>query len=302
MDRFEEMRTFITVVKKGSLTAAADKLDIAKSAISRRLAELEERLGVQLLNRTTRKLSLTESGQQYYQHCLHILNDLEEAELAVSSEHAQLKGTIRIAAPLSFGIKHLSTVMNKFLLQHKALILDMDLNDSEVNIIDEGVDLAIRIGQLSDSSYKARCLAPIRRIICASPAYLREYGTPKAANDLKHHIKLSYSNISDGQLWQFIEPDGSHVTVHAEHRMKANNGDVLLKAAIDGLGIITIPTFISYEAVKQGLLIPILTQYNLPEIALYAVYPDQRFLPRRVRIFIDYLIEQFGDKPYWDDL
>jgi len=302
MDRFEEMRTFITVVKQGSLTAAADKLDIAKSAISRRLADLEERLGVQLLNRTTRKINLTESGQQYYQHCLHILTDLEEAELSVSSEHAQLKGTIRIAAPLSFGVKHLSPLMNQFLLQHQGLTLDLDFNDSMVNIIEEGVDLALRIGQLADSSYKARRLAPIKRIICASPEYLEEHGTPETAADLKHHLKLSYSNVSDAQLWQFTEPDGSQTTIHAEYRMKANNGDMLLKAAIDGLGITTMPTFISYKAIQQGLLIPILTDYQLSEIALYAVYPDQRHLPQRVRVFIDYLAEQFGNKPYWDNI
>lgn len=301
MDRFEEIRTFVAVVKNGSLTSAADKLNIAKSAISRRLADLEDRLGVQLLNRTTRRIYLTESGQQYYQHCLHILTDLEEADLSISDEQAQLKGTIRIAAPLSFGIKHLSPVMNNFLKEHKYLNLDLDLNDSMVNLLEEGVDLAIRIGQLADSSHKARYLAPVKKIICASPEYLKQYGTPIKAKDLNHHVCLSYSNVSDAQLWQFIEPDGSHVTIHAAHRMRANNGDVLLNAAIDGLGIVFMPSFIGYEAIKQGLLIPILCDYQLGEVAVYAVYPDQRYLPRRVRLFIDYLTEQFGDSPYWDN-
>ncbi|MFK5892629.1 MAG: LysR family transcriptional regulator [Pseudomonadota bacterium] len=300
MDRFEEMKTFISVVKNGSLTAAADKLDIAKSAISRRITDLEKRLDVQLLNRTTRRINLTESGQQYYQYCEHILADLEEAEQAVSSEHAQLKGTICIAAPLSFGIKHLAPIMNDFLKEHHHLKLDLNLNDRMVNLLEEGVDLAIRIGQLDDSSHKARRLAPIRNIVCASPEYLRIHGTPQKLQDLTEHHCLSYSNITEGQLWQFSESDGASITVRIPHRMRANNGDVLLKGAIDGLGIIAVPTFISYEAVNQGLLIPILSNYKLAEMAVYAVYPNQRHLPIRVRLFIDYLTKRFGNSPYWD--
>ncbi|MCU7799302.1 MAG: LysR family transcriptional regulator [gamma proteobacterium symbiont of Lucinoma myriamae] len=300
MDRFEEMKTFVTVVSKGSLSGAADKLDIAKSAISRRLAELEQRLDVQLINRTTRRLNLTESGVKFYQYCQHILADVAEAEQVISSEDAQLKGSIRIVAPLSFGIKHLSPVMNDFLKEHPALQLDMNLNDRMVNLIEEGVDLAIRIGNLEDSSYKARKLAPVKALVCASPDYLQEYGTPKIPGDLKYHNGLTYSNVSEGKLWQFVEPNGKLVSVAVPHRMRANNGDMLLQAAIDGLGIIFSPDFICYEAIKQGKLIPVLSEYVLSEVSLYAVYPDQRHLPQRVRLFIDYLVRRFGDKPYWN--
>ncbi|MFK5984898.1 MAG: LysR family transcriptional regulator [Pseudomonadota bacterium] len=300
MDRFEEMRTFVTVVKQGSLSAAANKLDIANSAISRRLVDLEQRLGVQLLNRTTRRINITESGQQFYRYCQRILADLKEAEQLVSSEQAQLQGTIRLAAPLSFGIKHLAPVLDDFLKLHKSLNLEIDLNDRLLNLMDEEVDLAIRIGQLDDSSYKARRLAPVKRVICASPDYLEKNGTPKKIEDLKKHISLNYSNISESESWQFFAADGVKQSIQVPHRIRANNGDFLLKGAIDGLGIIATPSFISYEAIKQGKLIAILKDYKLPQIAIYAIYPEQRHLPKRVRLLIDYLVEKFGDSPYWD--
>lgn len=300
MDRFEEMHTFVRVVEAGSLSAAADRLDIAKSAVSRRLAELEARLGVQLLNRTTRRINLTDSGRQFYQRCQRILADLDETEQQVSSEHAELRGTIRIAAPLSFGITHLAPVLDDFLTEHGEVSLDLDLNDRLVNLMDEAVDLAIRIGRLEDSSLVARRLAPARLVVCASPGYLRQHGEPRHPNELVHHQGLTYSYISEGQLWQFIQPDGSPLSVRVPYRMRANNGDVLLRAAIDGLGILATTTFIAYDAINQGLLKPILCDYTLKEANVYAIYPAQRHLPRRVRLLIDYLVSRFGDTPYWD--
>jgi DNA-binding transcriptional LysR family regulator len=173
MDRFEEMQTFVRVVETGSLSNAAERMDIVKSAVSRRLAELESRLGVQLLKRTTRRLHLTDSGKQFYQRCLHILADLDETEQLVSTEHNNLRGTIRVAAPLSFGLQHLSPLLDSFLKQHNELNLDLDLNDRIINLMDEGFDLGIRIGQLEDSSLKAKRLAPSKQILCASPEYLK---------------------------------------------------------------------------------------------------------------------------------
>ncbi|TNF37219.1 MAG: LysR family transcriptional regulator, partial [Gammaproteobacteria bacterium] len=243
MDRFEEMQTFVRVVDAGSLSAAADRLDIAKSAVSRRLAELESRLGVQLLNRTTRRINLTDSGRQYYQRCVRLLAELEETEQLISTDHAALSGTIRIAAPLSFGILHLSPVLDEFLLLHPDLKLDLDLDDRRVNLMDEGVDLGIRIGKLEDSSLMARRLAPARRSVCASPDYLRRHGEPLHPHELQHHLGLSYSNIPEGQLWQFIDSEGRLISVRVPFRMRANNGDVLLKAAIDGLGILATVNF-----------------------------------------------------------
>lgn len=300
MNPFEEMRTFVRVVETGSLSAASERMEIAKSAVSRRLSELESRLGVQLLNRTTRRINLTESGRQYYSHCQRILTDLEESEQLISSVHTELRGTIRIAAPLSFGITHLSPVLDDFLVEHPELTLDLNLNDRMVNLMDEGVDLGIRIGQLDDSSFIARRLAPAKTFLCASPKYLQQHGEPRHPEDLKQHRGLSYSNVSENQLWQFTKPDGNSISVRIPHRMRANNGDVLLKAAIDHLGVLATTTFIAHQAVESGLLKPILCDYRLKEFSVYAIYPTQRHLPTRIRSLIDYLVKRFGDEPYWD--
>lgn len=302
MDRFEEMRTFVRVVEAGSLSAAADRLNIAKSAVSRRLSDLENRLGVQLLNRTTRRLNLTDSGSLFYQRCQRILADLDETEHFVSSEHTKLRGTIRIAAPLSFGIQHLSPVLDDFLKEHPELSLDLDLNDRTVNLMDEAVDLGIRIGKLQDSSMMARKLAQTKQIFCASPEYLERYGEPQTPEDLKNHFGLSYSNVSEGQLWLFTNEVGRSYSVHVPFRMRANNGDVLLKAALDGLGVVATVSFICYREIEQGLLRQILCDYKTEEVGIYAIYPSQRHLPGRVRLLIDYLVERFGEEPYWDRL
>lgn len=300
MDRFEEMRTFIRVVEAGSMSAAADRLGIAKSAVSRRLSDLESRLGVQLLNRTTRRLNLTDSGSLFYQRCQRILADLDESEHFVLSEHTRLRGTIRIAAPLSFGIQHLSPVLDDFLKEHAELSLDLELNDRTVNLMDEGVDLGIRIGKLQDSTMMARKLSHTKLIYCASPAYLERHGEPQIPEDLKNHCGLSYSNVSEGQLWQFTNEKGQAYSVHVPFRMRANNGDVLLKAALDGLGVVATTSFICYREVEQGLLRQILSNYKSDEMGIYAIYPSQQHLPGRVRLLIDYLAARFGEEPYWE--
>jgi DNA-binding transcriptional LysR family regulator len=288
MDKFEEMKTFVTVINKGSLSAAAEYLRVANSAISRRLSDLEARLGVGLLKRTTRRLHLTDAGQQFYQHCQQILANLEEAEEAVSSEQLQLKGTIRMAVPLSFGIKHLTPILNAFLKTHEGLSLELELSDQMVNLMAEGMDMAIRIGQLEDSSYKARLLAPVRTVYCASPAYLQQHGKPETPEALNQHNVLQYSLVAKRSLWQ-----------EQSCRLRANNGDVLLQAAIDGLGIVNLPDFLAYDAIKRGELNTMLEAYEKTDIAIYAIYPVQRFLPQRVRLLIDYLADSFGQEPGW---
>jgi DNA-binding transcriptional LysR family regulator len=300
MDKFIEIQTFVHVVETGSLSAAADRMDIAKSAISRRLAELEGRLGVQLLKRTTRSIKLTESGRRFHQSCLRILADMKESELAVATEHATLSGTIRIAAPLSFGVHHLSPVLNTFQKTHPQLSLDLSLDDSQINLLEAGFDLGLRIGKLDDSSLIARRLAPIRRITLASPDYLREHGEPQSPEELKQHTGLTYTNMPEAQLWQFTRPDGSVVSVRVPGHLKANNGEFLLNAAIDGLGVLVSTTFIACNAIEQGLLKPILCEFEPRPVSLYAIYPSQRHLPRRVRTLIDFLAERFSENPYWD--
>ena len=300
MDRFDDMQTFVRVVEAGSFTGAAERLKRAKSAVSRRVSELEERLGVRLFNRTTRRLSLTETGRAFYAHCVSILADLEEAELAVSAEYASLRGALRVAAPMSFGLLHLTPAINEFLRDHNELNLELDLNDRFVDLVEEGFDVAIRLGKLADSSLIARRLAPIRRITCANPIYLNRYGIPETPADLTHHVGLSYSNLPESVHWQYQSADGAARAVKVPIRMRANNGDVLLAAAIAGLGIIALPTFLVFDAIEQGKLQPVLSDYTLPQEAAYAVYPPGRHLSHRVRVFVNFLVERFGDKPYWE--
>jgi DNA-binding transcriptional LysR family regulator len=301
MGRFTELETFVRVVESGSFTHAAERLGVAKSVVSRRLSELEERLRVRLLNRTTRRLSLTDGGQQLYERALRLLIDLEEAEQTLAAGHDALRGRIRVAAPLSFGLQHLTAAVDDFLRAHPELILDLDLDDREVNLVEDGFDLALRIGHLDDSTLVARRFAPIRMITCASPDYLRLHGTPLQPEDLAAHHGLVYTNISEGQLWKFHDREGKARTVRVPARLHANNGEVLLSAAIRGLGVVVSPTFIAYRAIESGELKPILTDFTLPLSAAYAVYPSHRHLSRRVRVFIDALAERFGDTPYWDE-
>ncbi|MFW2374664.1 MAG: LysR family transcriptional regulator, partial [Gammaproteobacteria bacterium] len=298
MDRFEEIHTFIRVVDNGSLSAAADKLNLAKSAVSRRLSELESRLGVQLLQRTTRRINLTDAGQRFYQRCSQILADLEDSEREASTEQSQLCGTVRIAAPLSFGIQHLSPLLDQFLIQHSELNLDLKLTDRVINLMEEGVDLGIRIGRLKDSSFQARKLSSCQQLICASPSYLKQYGTPQTMDDLVHHHGLVYSNIPEAQLWTYRHQDGRSGSVRVPSRLRADNGDVLLQAAIDGLGILPTVSFIAYRAIKQGLLVPILQAYSREDLGIYAIYPAQRHLPLRIRTLIDFLVTEYGSQPY----
>lgn len=302
MDRFEEMRTFVRVVDTGSFIEAARRMNSARSAVSRRVAELEARLGVQLLKRTTRRVSLTEAGQLFYRRCQRILAELEDSERAVASEHHEIQGLIRIATPLSFGQRHLSPLLDEFLQQHPGLRVDINLNDSMINLMAEEMDLGIRIGKLEDSSMVARRLAPVNLLVCASPAYLEEHGEPETPEALTRHWGLDYSNIPEGQMWQFTDQNGSTTAVKIPYRMRANNGDVLLNAAIDGLGIIISPSFIAHEAIARQQLVPILCDYDVGNANIYAIYPAQRHLPRRVRALIDFLAERFGVNPAWNRL
>lgn len=299
MDRYAEMQTFVRVAETGSLTATAERMNIAKSAVSRRLADLELRLGVQLLHRTTRRISLTDSGRRYYQQAQRLLAELEEVEQSVASEQANLRGLLRIAAPLTFGIKHLSPLLDQFMLQHPDVHLELNLDDRTVNLLEEGLDLAIRIGMLADSSLMARRLTTVRHIICASPAYLAEHGEPMQPDDLKHHTALNYSNMPESQLWQFHLPDDKTLSVRPPVRLRANNGDVLLQAAIDGLGVLVSPDFICHHAINQGLLRPVMSNYPQADMHVYVIYPAQRHLPQRVRALIDFLVMQFAESPAW---
>lgn len=300
MDKFEDIQAFIAVVDAGSFTAAAERLGAAKSAVSRRISALEERLGVQLLRRTTRALNLTETGRSFYEHGARILADLEEAEAAVQQEHGELRGTLRFALPLSFGVRHMCGPIATFSKRHPKVRFDLDLNDRRIDLIEDNFDIALRIGHLSDSSLIARRLFDVRMVVCASAHYLNVHGTPETPEDLLDHQCLVYSNLADPDHWSYRDRDGNKGTVKINVAMSASSGDFLCNAAAHGMGLAIQPSFIAAESIRRGTLVPILRDYSWPVSPAYAVYPPTRHLSYRVRAFIDFLVERFAGQPQWD--
>lgn len=299
MNQFEDMQTFVRVVEAGSITKAAEQMDTVKSAVSRRLSELEKRLGITLLTRTTRTQILTDSGQSYYQQCLRIIDDVAEVESGVKNEHCALAGKIKIAAPLSFGLTHLSQALRKFNEINPEIYFDVDFNDRKVDLIEEGFDLAVRIGKLEDSSLIAKRIMSGKGVLCASPAYLKQYGTPEKPDDLlQGHVKLHYSSSSE--IWSFTNKADKVSKIKVPSVITANNGDFLCQAAVDGKGLLFTPDFICYKAIKMKQLVPLLCDHVIDnEIVGYAIYPQNRHLSKRVRSLVDYLAQYFGDVPYW---
>jgi DNA-binding transcriptional LysR family regulator len=300
MDRFENMKTFIRVVEAGTISAAADRLGVAKSAVSRRLKELEEHLGVELFHRTTRRMNLTDTGRAFYHQSVRILEDVLEAELATSQAHGTLKGSLKIALPSSFGLMHMGPAINEFLKAHPQIEFDLDFNDREVDLIQEGFDLAIRIANLPDSSLIARRLAPIQNVICASTSYLEQMGEPRTPGELLDHRCLVYSLLSDYEYWNLTDIEGEETRTKIHPYLKASTGEFLRDAAAEGMGIIMVPSFIAYKEIESGALVPILEDYNPPQIDAYAIYPQTRHLSHRVRAFVDFLVKRFEGTPYWD--
>ena len=300
MDRFDAMDKFIRVVEAGTISGAAERLGIAKSAVSRRLRELEEHLGVELFHRTTRKLTLTESGRMYYHQAVRILDDVREAELATSQAHGQLRGSLKVALPMSFGLLHLGPAINEFIQQHPQIEFELDFNDRAVDLIQEGFDLAIRIARLPDSSLIARRLATMEAVLCASPAYLEQHGTPTRPEDLVRHQCLVYSLIRNYEVWHFHDADGKLHTAKIHSYIKATNGEYLRDAAVSGLGISLVPSFIAYRDIERGALVALLNGFRPPQLEIHALYPPTRHLSHRVRAFVDFLVQRFAGTPYWD--
>ncbi len=300
MDRFENMQNFICVVEVGSISGAADRLGVAKSAVSRRLKELEEHLGVELFHRTTRRMKQTDTGRAFYHQCVRILDDILEAELATSQAHSTLKGGLKIALPSSFGLMHMGPAINEFLQAHPQIEFDLDFNDREVDLIEEGFDLAIRIANLPDSSLIARRLAPIQSIMCASPSYLKKMGTPKTPSELIEHQCLVYSLLHDYECWYLTDIKGKEIRVQIRPYLKASTGEFIRDAAVAGQGIILVPSFIAYKEIEHGELIQVLKEYKPLQIGAYAIYPPTRHLSQRVRTFVDFLVKRFEGTPSWD--
>jgi len=298
-DRFEEMRVFAAVVEAGGFTAAAARLGMSKAAVSRHVAELEERLGVRLLHRTTRRLSTTAEGELFHARCRELLDRLEEAEAELGSGSTTAQGVARINVPLSFGLMHLAPLWPRLLERHPGLELDVSLSDRVVDLVDEGYDLAVRIGQLPASSLVSRRLASTRLVACAAPAYLAAHGAPARPAELARHAVIGYSLFASGDTWSFSGPAGEE-SVKVQPRMRTNNGDTCRAAALAGQGIILQPSFMVGADLAEGRLVELMPGWRSIALGIYAVYPSRKFLAPKVRVIIDFLVEAFADPPWRD--
>ncbi len=300
MDKFAALKAYACVVEEGGFAAAARAMGQSRSAINRQVIALEDQLGVQLLNRTTRQVSTTAGGAAFYDRAKTILSALEEAEVDVTRAQAEASGLLRINAPMSFGTMHLGPAMADFMAMHPKLRLELHLNDRIVDIIEEGYDLAIRIAEpREDTTLVDFRICDIRRVICASPGFLAAHGRPEHPNALKTRPCLHYGNLSSGKLWRLQGPGGS-VGVHVNPILCSNNGEVLRDAAVNGLGIALLPTFIAGQELQAGRLVTLLNDFTLPNLMLTAIYPPTRYLSAKVRHFTDFLIARFEGRPYWD--
>ncbi|MEM7303161.1 MAG: LysR family transcriptional regulator [Pseudomonadota bacterium] len=301
MDPLEGVSTFVTVVDAQSFSGAAKTLRRSKAAVSLQIKKLEERLGVRLLNRTTRRLSLTNEGRSYVEHCRRILEEANEAEELLNSTKAAPKGLLRINAPMSFGIQHLGDAVADFMLRNPEVEVDLVLNDQVVDLLENGFDMAIRIANLPDSSLVARRLAPCRRIVAATPEYWNRHGRPSHPNDLKSHNVLLYDYLEERDAWMFKGNDGRQFKVQLTGNLRANNGDVMVAAVRKGLGVDMMPTFFCCDDLRNGRLEVVLQDFENDPISVYAVYPHRRHLSTKVRVFVDFLADRFKGRPYWDD-
>lgn len=300
MARLDEIMSFVDIVEAGSLSAASRRSGLALSAVSRRLKDLEARLGTTLLQRTTRTQRLTEEGQAFYQRCRQILDDLDAAEALMSDRTGGLTGRIRMTAPTSFAVHYLSDVITSFLQANPEISIDLDLSDRRIDLLEEGFDLAIRIGALADSTLIAKRLTRIRHVPCASPSLLGRLGHPERPEDLARFPALTYRSRAGRARWRFRRPDGSRGTVTPDARLWASNGDMLCKQAVAGLGVIVEPTFIAAPYLLDGRLVPLFADHAWSEDAAFAVYPRAEILPHRVRAIIDHLAEALTMDPPWD--
>ncbi len=302
MDRLSAMEMFAKVVAEKSFSGAARQLGVSKSVVSKAVAELEDRLGAQLLNRTTRQMSLTDVGQAYYERCLSILENVDEAEQLASAQAHAPKGLLRMTAPVTFSIAHLGGPVSHFLADNPDVTIELALNDRLIDIVEEGFDLAIRISRrLRDSNLIAVRLCSSRAVCTASPDYLKRHGEPQHPRDLLQHQCLRYSNLGPAQEWTFIDPGSRQpLQVAVSGRIITNNGEVLREAAVGGEGITYGPSFIASADIRAGRLVPILKAYVAAPFGIYAVYPPNRHISAKVRRLVDHLKIVWGDAPAWE--
>ncbi|MGF1540370.1 MAG: LysR family transcriptional regulator [Pleurocapsa sp.] len=296
MDKLESMRAFTQVVEAGGFAAAARKMDLSRSAVNKLVINLEDKLGVQLLYRTTRQVTPTDTGRAFYERCVNILSEIEEAEREISQQQTTPQGNLKINAPMSFGIICLGSIIADFMALYRELKIQLTLEDRFVDVVAEGYDIVIRIAQPQDSpSAIARQIARCDRVVCAAPSYLERQGIPQHPRELKDHSCLHYGYLATGKQWQFLK-DNQEYEVSIAGVLCSNNGEVLRDAAIGGLGIVTLPTFMIKQELQQRTLQPILSDYHLPELSLCAIYPVNRHLSLKVRLFIEFLASALSNQ------
>ena len=290
----DDREVFFSVVEAKGFGAAAKRLETTPASVSRRVKALEQRLGVRLLQRTTRKLSLTDAGERYFREGRRLLEELDDLEQALTAAAREPEGELRIVAPMSFGQRRLAPLVARFALLHNKLRISLILDDRETDLIDVAADLAIRIGYTADSSMIARAIAPVPRHACASPEYLERRGYPESPEGLLHHDCLHYNLISEREEWTFLGTDGER-TVAIKGRFCSNNGDVLAEAAMQGLGIALLPDFIVEEGLADGRLVKLLEGYQRAPLTLFALYPSRQHVPAKTRKFLEYLLDHLGE-------
>lgn len=295
----DALRTFVAIATLGSFAQAAEKHGVSRAIASKRVADLEAELGVKLINRTTRSLSLTEAGRKLLTAAGSIFDMLENTVEDIRSVAATPRGVLRVNAPMSFGVRHLGGMVDIFLQENPEVAIELTLDDRVVNLVEDGFDVAIRIRALADSSLTARRLATARMVLCAAPAYLARRGAPRHPRDLAEHDCLVYDYLARQGVWCFTR-EGEAEDVRVDGRLHGNNGDVLVQAAVDGLGIVMTPTFIAHEAIRGGALVLLLPEWRLAEPGLYAVMPPGRVDALKVRAFVEHLARAIGKEPYWD--
>jgi DNA-binding transcriptional LysR family regulator len=297
MSKIQEMSSFAAVVEAGSFVAAADVTGLSKTAVSRHISNLEQRLGVRLLQRTTRRLSLTDEGRTFFTRVKDVLGSIDEAESELTARSIEPSGLVRVNAPLTFGTMHLAPLWGLFLDANPKVSLEITLSDRAVDLVEEGYDLAVRIATSPGSNVVSRKLASTKVVLCASPRYLRKHGTPKHPRDLADHALISYTYWSGGDEWTFSGPQGA-VSVKVRSRIHANNGDTCRSAALAHQGIILQPDFLIGGDLRARTLVELLPQFHSVELGVHVVYPTRKHLPSKLRRLIDFLVAAFRT-PSW---
>lgn len=295
-----EMLIFAKVVDEGSFTGAANALDMPKSTVSRRIAQLEKRLGARLLHRTTRRLNLTEVGAGYYARCSRIVAEAQEADLAIVEARSIPKGPLRVTAPRLFGESFLMPILSEYTARYEGVELEVLLTERKVDLIEEGIDIAVRIGRPNDSALTARKIGQGRVFCCASPAYLRRNPAPETPEDLKAHRCITFGTAQDDSVWRFEPESGSVTKVEVRSALNVNSYPVVRQAAINGLGVALLPAFVCAQDLRHGRLVALLPEHTAQTSTLYAVYPSGRYLSPKVRAFLDLIVEHTSPQAPWE--